>query len=182
MSLRESLNRLVSDYMSSSFARVEESDSIAEAARAMMREKATEALVVKGSSTVGIITERDILYKVVAAGGNPSILKVRDVMSSPVETIDAGSKVAEAIAKMSGKGFRRLGVTRGGRIVGMVTQEAVVTGNVDRNFVLPELALPTGFSCPYCGATLKSREDLSTHIDRVHAGGLGLLQGDATKW
>lgn len=168
--------------MSSSFARVEESDSIAQAARAMKKERATEALVVKDSFPVGIITERDILYKVVAAGENPSITKVRDVMSSPVETIDERAKVAEAIAKMSRLGFRRLAVTKDGRIAGMVTQKAVVTGNVDLSFALPELAPPTGFACPYCGTSLGTKEDLSKHIDRVHAGGLGLLQGDATKW
>ena len=182
MSLQESLNRPVSAYMSKSFAEVDGSDSVAQAARVMQEEGATEAIVVRDGIPVGIITERDILYKVVAAGENPSLIKVRDVMSSPVQTIDEGSKVSEAIAKMSKLGFRRLGVTKDGRVVGMVTQKAVVTGNVGQNFTLPELAPPTGFPCPYCGSVLKTKEDLSKHIDRAHMGGFGLLQGDASKW
>ena len=182
MNLQESLGRPVLEYASASFARVEAGDSVSQAARVMKKEGATEAIVVRDATPIGIITERDILYKVVAAGENPSTTKVHDVMSSPVETIDEGAKVSDAIAKMSKLGLRRLGVTKKGSIVGMITQKAVVTGNVEQNFTLPELATPSGFVCPYCSAGLKTKEDLSKHIDHVHAGGMGLLQGDVTKW
>jgi len=168
--------------MSTSFARVAVTDSVAEAARAMQRAGATEAMVVSGSEPQGMVTERDILYKVVAAGSNPSLVKVGAIMSSPVQTIDAASSVGDAIAKMSKFGIRRLGLTRDGKIVGIVTQKAMVTGRVGQNVPLPELAHPELFSCPYCNAVSKSREELSKHIDRVHMGGLGLLEGDASKW
>ena len=182
MSLRESLDDPVSAYTSSSFARVPGTDSVSQAARIMQRAGTTEAVVVTGSVLQGIVTERDILYKVVAAGSNPAMVKVRDIMSSPVQTIDEDSRVGEAIAKMSKLGIRRLGVTRKGKIVGLITQKAMVTGNVEQNIPLPELAYPDAFPCPYCNAMLKAREELSKHIDRVHMGGFGLLQGDMTKW
>jgi CBS domain-containing protein len=180
--LRESLDDPVSAYMTTSFAQVAASDSVAQAARTMQHAGETEAIVVSDSVPKGIVTERDILYKVVAAGSNPSIVKVREIMSSPVETVDETAKVGEAIAKMSKLGIRRLGVTKGGKLVGMITQKAMVTGNVGENVPLPELAPSTGFACPYCGAATKSREDLSKHIDRTHMGGMGLLQGDLSKW
>lgn len=182
MSLQESLNNPVSAYTSSSFAQVAGTDSVAQAARIMQLAGATEAIVVIGSIPQGIVTERDILYKVVAAGSNPAMVKVRDIMSSPVQTIDEDSKVGEAIAKMSKLGIRRLGITRKGKIVGMITQKAMVTGNVEQNIPLPELAHPDAFPCPYCNTIVKTREELSKHIDRVHMGGFGLLQGDTTKW
>ena len=182
MSLRESLSKPVSAYMSSSFARVSETDSVAQAARAMQKAGETEAMVISNSVPTGIVTERDILYKVVAAGLNPSLVKVREVMSSPVATIDEASEVGDAIAKMSRLGIRRLGVMSQGRIVAIVTQKAMVTGNVRQNVLLPELAPPSGFACPYCGAEVKTKEELSKHIDNVHTGGRGLLQGDVTKW
>jgi len=182
VNLQESLGRPVSEYASASFARVEATDSVSRAARVMKDGGATEAIVFRDSEPVGVITERDILYKVVAEGENPSITKVHEVMSSPVQTIDEGAKVSDAIAKMSRLGLRRLGVTKRGIIVGIITQKAVVTGNVEQNFPLPELAVPSGFACPYCSTALKTKEDLSKHIDRVHAGGVGLLQGDVTKW
>jgi len=182
VSLRDSLNQPVSVYISSFFARVSATDSVAEAARTMQKADATEAVVVSGSVPQGIITERDILYKVVAAGSNPSVVKVRDIMSSPVHVVDEGCSVGEAIAKMSKLGIRRLGVTKSGKLVGIITQKAMVTGKADQSILLPELTHPEGFACPYCNAVMKSREELSKHIDRVHMGGLGLLQGDSSKW
>ncbi len=39
----------------------------------------------------------------------------------------------------------------------------------------------TAPDCPYCGATMKDQKELSKHIDQVHLG-LGLLEGDKSKW
>ena len=182
MSLRDSLNDPVSVYMSSFFAQVSATDSVAEAARVMQKADTTEAMVVSGSVPQGIVTERDILYRVVAAGSNPTVVKVRDIMSSPVHTVDEASSVGEAIAKMSKLGIRRLAVTKGGMLVGIITQKAMITGKADQNIPLPELAPPDKFACPYCNAVMKSREELSKHIDRDHTGGPGLLQGNNSKW
>lgn len=181
MDLRESLDRLVSVYASSHYTQVASSDSVAKAAREMKESGSTEAIVAGDGKPVGIVTERDILYKVVAVGLDPSSVKISEVMTSPVETIDEGSKVADAISKMSKLEVRRLGVTKNGVLVGMITQKAVVTSNLRSNVPLPELASPNQFIRPYCGAVLKTKEELSKHIDEVHLG-LGLLEGDATKW
>ena len=168
--------------MSSSFSQVSAFDSVADAARTMQKGDTTEAIVVSGSVPQGIVTERDILYKVVAAGSNPVSVKVRDIMSSPVRTVDETSSVGEAIAMMSKLGVRRLGVTKNGKLVGIITQKAMITGKADQSIPLPELARPDEFTCPYCNAVMKSREELSKHIDRVHTGGPGLLQGNNSKW
>jgi CBS domain-containing protein len=181
MSLRESLDRPVSEYMSEHFAKVESEDTVAAASKAMQKSGSTEAIVVKDGNPLGIVTERDILYKVVAVGSDPSKVKVREVMSSPVQTIEESSKVMDAISQMSRSGLRRLGVTRNGKLVGLVTQKAMVSGSTHLNVPLPELAVPGQLSCPYCGASMKSKEELSKHIDQVHLG-LGLLEGDTTKW
>ena len=181
MSLRESLDEPVFRYMSKGFAQVGAEESIYRAARVMQENGSTEAVVVKQDAPVGIITERDILFKVVAAGLYPQQVKAKDIMSSPLECVEDTSKVGDAIAKMSKLGIRRLGVIQNGKIVGMITQKAVVSGNVGQ-IVLPELAVPDAFTCPYCNAIVKSKEELSKHIDRTHMGGAGLLQGDSTKW
>ncbi len=181
MDLRESLDERVSAYMSPGFVQVKFDASVADSARVMQKAGATEAVVFKDANPVGIVTERDILYKVVAAGRDPSAVRVSEVMSSPVETIDEGAKVGEAIARMSRLGVRRLGVTRRGELAGMVTQKAMVSGGLDQRIALPELALPGQLACPYCGASMKDGNELSKHIDRVHVG-LGLLEGNLTKW
>ncbi len=181
MSLKESLDEPVSRYMSDSFAQVGPDDTVTEAAKSMRKSGSTEAIVVRGGSPIGIVTERDILYKVVASGLDPSSSKVKDVMSSPVATVESDAKVMEAIAKMSKLGLRRLGVTRKGTLVGLVTQKAMVSGSVHQSIGLPELAVPGQFRCPYCDAVMKDRAELSKHIDQVHLG-LGLLEGDTSKW
>lgn len=181
MSLRESLDEPVSRYMATSFAEVSKDDTVSAAAKAMMKAGGTEAVVDGGTSTPGILTERDIVYKVVASGRDPSRVRVREVMTSPMATVESESKVQDAIAKMSKLGVRRLGVTKGGKLVGIVTQKAVVSGQTGQSVALPELSSPKGFRCPYCDAMLKDRNELSKHIDQVHLG-LGLLEGDTSKW
>ena len=167
--------------MSTGFVRVSFDDQVTDAARVMQKAGATEAVVMRDDDPIGIVTERDILYKVVAAGLDPSATKVRDVMSAPVATVDTAAKVADAIAKMSKLGFRRLGVTRRGKLIGLVTQKAMVSGRLEQHVLLPELASPNALVCPYCGETVGDRDELSRHIDRAHLG-LGLLEGDLSKW
>jgi CBS domain-containing protein len=181
MSLRESLEEPVFKYMSKGFAKVDLEESVYQAARMMKEKGSTEAVVENQDVPVGIITEHDILYKVVAVGLYPQIVKAKDIMSSPLECVEDNSKVGDAIAKMSTLGVRRLGVIQDGKIVGMITQKAVVSGNVGQ-IVLPELAVPDAFTCPYCNAVVRSKEELSKHIDRIHIGGSGLLEGDSAKW
>ena len=181
MNLRESLDRPVADYMSTDFPKVGPDDTVKGAAESMKAAGATEALVVDKGEPLGIVTERDIVYKVVASGSDPSSVKVRDVMSSPVETVENDAKVIDAIGKMSKLGVRRLGVTAKGKLVGMLTQKTMISGDLNRQLPLPELAHPDRVSCPYCGATMKDVAELSRHIDQVHLG-LGLLEGDRTKW
>lgn len=181
MSLKDSLDSSVSDYMSSQFVKVSPDSSVASAAQRMKEGKSTEAIVASDDLPIGIVTERDIVYKVVAAGLDPKVARVREIMSAPVETIDEGAKVLDAIAKMTKLGVRRLGVTSAGKVVGLVTQKNLVTGGLHEHVALPELASPGTLSCPYCDATMTDRKELSKHIDQVHLG-LGLLEGNLSNW
>ncbi len=182
MGLTEALREPVSRYMSKGFAEVGAEESIYRAANVMKDNGSTEAIVVEGEVPVGIITERDILFKVVAAGLYPQQVKSREVMSTPLESVEDSSKVGDAIAKMSRLGIRRLGVTKDRKIVGMITQKAMISGSDQQQVRLPELATPEEYPCPYCNTIMKSSEDLSKHIDRTHMGGAGLLEGNTTKW
>jgi len=167
--------------MSKSFTQVSFDEGVVDASKAMQESATTEAVVMRGDAPIGIVTERDILYKVVAAGLDPSRVKVRAVMNAPVATVDARAKVIDAIAKMSRLGVRRLGVTKDGKFVGLITQKAMISGKLGQQFALPELASPVAIACPYCGATVADKSELSNHIDHVHLG-RGLLEGDLSKW
>jgi CBS domain-containing protein len=181
MDLRESLSKPVSEYASTDFVKVSFDDPVVKAATAMCGAGATEAVVMEQERLVGILTERDIVCKVVASGLDPSTTKVGAIMSAPVETVEDSTSVGEAIARMSGLGIRRLAVTRKSRFIGLVTQMSLASGKLEGRVSLPELAKPGSLRCPYCGEIEKNSGDLSKHIDRVHLGS-GLLEGDLTKW
>ncbi len=98
-------------------------DTIHKVARILARNKVGSAVVVdENEEIVGIITDRDILDKVVAKGGkDPKKVLVKDVMTTKPVTIEDDYTIRDAIDKMMDKGIRRLLVTRVGKPIGFVT-------------------------------------------------------------
>jgi len=95
--------------------------SVHRVARILSKNKVGSAVVVKKDEIVGIITDRDILDKVVAKGRDPKTVKVQEVMTENPITIEDDYEVQDAIDKMMDKGIRRLLVTRLGKPIGFVT-------------------------------------------------------------
>jgi CBS domain-containing protein len=150
---------------------VAETEPIEEAAKAMTAASSGCAVVVtKGNKPIGIVTEWDILARVVAKGRDVKLTRVREVMSSPIITIHPDEKVGSAISLMLERGFRRLIVEREkeAAVLGVITLAQVVGNRQDDALPLPLLEPSTGSRCPYCGSILKDREELSKHIDDVH--------------
>jgi CBS domain-containing protein len=91
---------------------VEASSSVAQAARAMAQAGATAALVRPDleheTADLGILTERDVLVRVVAAGLDAETLPVTRVMTSPLVTVQPGDLLIEAFSHMVRHGVRRL--------------------------------------------------------------------------
>ena len=100
---------------------VKPDDTIERVARILSRHKVGNAVVVENDEIVGIITDRDILDKVVAKGRDPKTVKVREVMTKNPVTIEDDYDISDAIDKMMEKGVRRLLVTRLGKPLGFVT-------------------------------------------------------------
>ncbi len=151
--------------------------TIEKAAKIMREEQIGSILVSEKGEAVGIVTERDILYRVVAGGKDPSKLKVKDIMSKPLIFIDANAKVKEAIVLMAKNNIRRLVVKEGKNVTGVISQRAVVGDVHKADISIAEIDIPKGLLCPYCGSTFENKEELSKHIDRMHIGA-GLLEGD----
>jgi CBS domain-containing protein len=83
-------------------------------------------LVADRGKLKGIVTERDILYRVVAREMDPKKTKLKEVMSQPVLSIDEDSEVLEASELMKKNGIRRLAVVdKKGRLVGVITSEDI---------------------------------------------------------
>jgi CBS domain-containing protein len=94
--------------------------SIAEAARTMSRQGVSSLLVGDGGAVDGIVTDRDLRNRVLAEGRAPDA-PVREVMTPDPLTLEADSPVLSGIVAMAGRGIHHLPLTRGGRVVGMVT-------------------------------------------------------------
>jgi len=102
--------------------------SVAEAGRVMTAKEIGSILVAKNGEPIGMLTERDILRKVVAAGLDPATTKVSQVMSAPLITIPSTTGLDVAGKKMIDKKIRRLLVTENEKIIGIVTARDMVRG------------------------------------------------------
>lgn len=91
------------------------------AAEEMARNQIGSLLVTQEGNYTGIITEVDIIRKVVAKGIDPSATTVKTVMTAPLITIEADRSVLDANDLMEQKKIRHIGVTRNGKIIGMVS-------------------------------------------------------------
>src|SRR5712692_10310349 len=84
---------------------VDEGNTVLEAAKEMVAKSRGSILATRSGDPVGILTERDILKKVVATDLDPSSTRVKDVMTSPLVTIDYNKPLREAIDLMVRKGL-----------------------------------------------------------------------------
>ena len=110
----------------------EKSASVVDAARLMRTHHVGDLVVVeeKGgrNQPVGIVTDRDIVVEVVAAGVNPDALKVGDIMGSEVATVRESEGLFEALRYMRDKGVRRMPVVdREGGLVGILTLDDLLS-------------------------------------------------------
>jgi len=106
--------------------------SVVEAAQLMRKHHVGDLIVVddKGGRRlpVGIVTDRDIVVEVVAAGVNPDALKVGDIMGPEVATVRDSEGLFGALRYMRDKGVRRMPVVDGtGVLVGILTLDDLLS-------------------------------------------------------
>jgi CBS domain-containing protein len=100
--------------------------SMAEAAGIMGEKHIGSLIVTKYETPVGIVTERDLLSKVLALGKDPREVKVEVAMSYPLITIGPTAKIKEAAQMMIQK-KGRLAVFDGGELVGVITASDLIS-------------------------------------------------------
>jgi signal-transduction protein with cAMP-binding, CBS, and nucleotidyltransferase domain len=111
----------VREVMAKSVFTVSKKTKIKETADLMKRNGAGSLLVKDGDQIVGIITETDIVHKIVAQGLSPQITGVDAVMSFPLMTIAADEDIGQAGRQMIENGIRHLAVTQDGDVIGMLS-------------------------------------------------------------
>jgi CBS domain-containing protein len=105
---------------------ITEGETISEAASMMKDNNVSALIVVEGNKAIGILTDYDVVQKVVAQDMLPSKLKVSDIMTAPVISIHPHVKVEEAARTMSERGVRRLVVADDSDLHGIVTENDIL--------------------------------------------------------
>jgi len=105
---------------------VETCDTAAVAAQRMSEHHIGALVVVDGEKAVGIVSERDILTKVVASGLKPEQTRADAIMTSPMTCCRRDTSVAECRSVMSEKGIRHLPVVEDGQLYGIISARDVM--------------------------------------------------------
>ncbi|MDH5199878.1 MAG: CBS domain-containing protein [Candidatus Bathyarchaeota archaeon] len=114
-------------------------DSAWDAVVKMNKFRIGSVIVTNNGRPVGIITERNILERIVEPRLDPSSVKAKDIMSAPLITVDLNAAVEEAAQIMARKGIKKLPVVDGGRIVGVVSTSDIVRTSPTQLGILEEL-------------------------------------------
>jgi CBS domain-containing protein len=111
----------VRDLMVSSVVTIEPGTGIVDAARQMIQEVKGPLPVVEGESPVAMVTDRDIIARVVAEGRDPNSVTVEDIATRELVTIGPDQDVEEARELMDQHELDRILVVEGDRLVGIIS-------------------------------------------------------------
>jgi len=138
------MGKSVRDAMTTSPATATPAQSLAEAARLMKQQDVGSVPVVDGSRLVGVLTDRDIVVRAVAEGGDPQTVQVGDVASHNVVTVRPDDDLDDALRLMAQHQIRRLAVVEDGQLVGVVAQADVAHEAKDKAVgqVVEEISRP----------------------------------------
>jgi len=101
--------------------------SVLDAAKFMTNMNVGSVIVADGESPSGLITDRDVVAKVIALGKDSSTTKIGKVMVSPVVTISEDKDIIDATKLMSTHGIRRLPITNEqGKLAGVISLDDVL--------------------------------------------------------
>jgi len=127
------MGQSIKDVMTSNPCTIDAGKSVAYAAKMMREEDVGLAPIVDGDKLIGMLTDRDIAIRIVAEGKNPDQVKVADVASKQVVTIDSQQDLEEALRIMAKHQVRRLAVVEeGGKLVGVVAQADIAREGDDK--------------------------------------------------
>ncbi|HIP25106.1 MAG TPA: CBS domain-containing protein [Archaeoglobus profundus] len=107
-------------------------ETLLDASRKMLEFGVGSVIIVENGKPIGIVTERDIIEKVVSKNKIPSKVKLKDIMSTPLITIKPTASLRNAADIMRKKGIRRLPVIDdNGNLVGIITDSDILSVAID---------------------------------------------------
>ena len=124
---------LVRDVMSSPVVTMGEDETSNKAAANMdMHDLGAVIVTNKAGKSIGIITERDLVIRVIAKNLKPDTVKAKEIMTTPLVTIEPEATISDAARRMTRLDIRRLGVIYKGNLLGIISSKDILG-------VMPEL-------------------------------------------
>jgi len=130
----------VDDVMIKEVITIDENSTVKEAAEVMNRFEIGCLITVKNGKAMGIITERDLLKRVVAEAKNADRTKVKDIMTSPLVVAEPSMDLEEAVKLMFQMKIKKLPVVDGKRLVGLVSLTDIARFQPQMIKILKQLA------------------------------------------
>jgi CBS domain-containing protein len=130
---------LVRDIMAKNVKTVKTDDSVLTAVQKMNKFNIGSVIVVSSGRPVGILTEKNILSRVVEPRMDAATVWVKDIMSVPLISIEPTAAIEEAVRMMAEKRVNRLPVMQGNRLVGLISSTDIVKANPTQLGILSEL-------------------------------------------
>ena len=130
---------IVRDIMAKNIKTVKPDDTVHAAVLKMNKFSIGSVIVISSGRPVGIITETNIMRRVVEPRMDPVTVWAKDIMTSPLVTIDQTAAVEEAAKIMVDKNIRRLPVMDGNKLVGLISSTDIVKANPTQLGILDEL-------------------------------------------
>jgi len=111
----------VKDLMSTNVVSIESEATVKDAASKMAQQEIGSLVVIEQNKPVGIVTERDLLSRVLALGRSAEATQVKMIMSKPLICGGPDMDVTEAARFMVARGIKKLPITKEGRVIGILT-------------------------------------------------------------
>jgi CBS domain-containing protein len=126
---------VIASLMKTELVTAKADETVAHAAWSMGRNGVGAVLVIEGGELSGILTERDVVARVVAEGRDPTATKVAEVATTKLVTVDAGASVRHCAELLRDENIRHLPVLKDGRPAGILSSRdflAYVTQGLER--------------------------------------------------
>jgi CBS domain-containing protein len=195
------LNKPVESIVKTDIVIFESDKPVDEAIKTLQNKNCRIVLISHNREIVGIVTKSDILFKVMSKGRNPSKIKLREIMTTPIIAVNPNTSIQDAINIMNKNNIRQIIISSNSNVVGILSRETIydkihlINTNITTNMISggpvciinpKSIALTKShedthiLSCPYCSSPYDTKESLSKHIDRLHLGS-GALEGDSRR-
>jgi CBS domain-containing protein len=126
---------IIESLMKTELVTVTADETVAHAAWSMARNGVGAVLVLESDSLMGVLSERDVVVRVVAEGLDPTETKVAEVATALVASVDVSATVRECAQRIQAEGIRHLPILRDGKPVGILSTRdffAYVVEGLDR--------------------------------------------------